>query len=159
MKKKDVNKINKEITKETSFPELKNASDAIQRFDKLLEEMNSAAINHVAIEDFLKIGKEMDLVLEEIELGCLNQIELQNKLNKHIKKVNKKVCIILNKGVVRDGNGIDIRKTLEIHENIKILLEEMDYTLSKDIPFSDALRKVTNIENELNLIIKKIEED
>ena len=63
---------------------------------------------------------------------------------------------ILNKGTV-GGNVFRLQQTLELHERIKSIWEELDYTLSEDITKEEALKKLSSVERELERIRKEVE--
>ena len=72
-----------------------------------------------------------------------------NEIDKRVKEVKEKAEKILNKGVV-GKDSLKLQNTLESHVHIKILLDELEYTLSKDIPIEEALNKISSIEKELD---------
>lgn len=80
------------------------------------------------------------------------------KINKRIEEVEKKAESILNKGVIGEG-PFKLHETLKSHERIKILLEELDYTLQKDIPAKDVLTKISSIEKEIDLIQGEVQKE
>lgn len=86
----------------------------------------------------------------------MNCPKTKSEINKKVREVTKKAEDIVNKGVIgRDSS--ELQKTLESHERIKFLLDELDYTLSKDIPVDVVLEKISSIEREIDLIQKEAE--
>ena len=86
----------------------------------------------------------------------MNYPKTKNEMDKRVEKVKQKAEDILNKGVIgRDSSKL--QKTLESHESIKILLDELEYTLQKDIPEKDVLMKLSSIERKIELIQEETE--
>ena len=79
---------------------------------------------------------------------------LNSEINKRVEEVKIKAEKILNKGVIGE-DSLKLQNTLETHEHIKILLEELEYTLSKDITTEEVLNKISSIEKELNELMPK----
>lgn len=82
----------------------------------------------------------------------------KNEMDKKIKQVRKKAEDILNKGVIGRGSS-KLQTTLESHQRIKILLDELDYTLQKDIPVEEVLKKISSVEKEIDLIRNRDEKE
>ena len=82
----------------------------------------------------------------------MNDLKIKNEMNKKIKEVKQKAEEILNKG---GNDSLRLQRTLESHGRIRVLLNEMDYTLSKDIPIENVLDKISSIEKELNELNKE----
>ncbi len=78
----------------------------------------------------------------------------KNEISKRVKEVESKAEKILNQGVV-GKDSLKLQNTLEAHARIKFLLEELDYTLSKDIPSEDVLDKISSVEKELDNVFPK----
>ena len=74
-----------------------------------------------------------------------------SEVSTKVKEVEKKAERFLNKGVV-GKSPFNLQRTLEAHEKIKLLLEELEYFLQKDIPEEEVLKKISNIEKEIDLI-------
>lgn len=86
----------------------------------------------------------------------INYPKTKNEMDKKVEEVKKKAEQISNKGVIgRDPSKI--QKTLESHGRIKILLDELEYTMQKDIPVEDVLMKISSIEREIELIQEETE--
>ena len=86
----------------------------------------------------------------------MNYPKTKNEMDKKVEEVKKKAEQILNKGVIGRGPS-KIQKTLESHGRIKILLDELEYILQKDIPVEDVLTKISSIEREIDVIRKEAE--
>lgn len=84
----------------------------------------------------------------------MNDLKIKNEMNKKIKEVKQKAEEILNKGVI-GNDSLRLQRTLESHGRIRVLLNELDYTLSKDIPIENVLNKISSIEKELNELNKE----
>ena len=80
----------------------------------------------------------------------------KSEVVKKVERIKKKVEKLLNKGVL-GKSPLRLEETLESHQTVKVLLEELDYTLSMDIPEEMVLNKISNIEKELNLMLKQSE--
>ena len=80
------------------------------------------------------------------------------KIDKRIEELEEKAERILNKGVIGTG-PFKLQETLKSHERIKILLEELDYTLQKDIPAKEVLTKISSIEKEIDLIQGEVQKE
>jgi len=80
----------------------------------------------------------------------------KSELGEKVKNVRQKAEEILNKGVI-GKEPLRIRRTLEFHERIKILLEEMDYILENDVSDEELVSKVSDIEREFDVIKKESE--
>ncbi len=78
----------------------------------------------------------------------------KNEISRRVKEVESKAEEILNQGVV-GKDSLKLQNTLEAHARIKFLLEELDYTLSKDIPSEDVLDKISSVEKELDNVFPK----
>lgn len=73
------------------------------------------------------------------------------KLKEKIKKLRNNAEKILEKGLI--GSGPEkLERTLETHEHLKYLLEELEYLLQKDIPEEEVLAKISIIEKEIDTI-------
>ena len=86
----------------------------------------------------------------------MNNPKKHEEMNRELEKVREKAESILNKGIVGAG-PFKLEKTLEAHEQIKILLEELDYTLAKDIPEEEVLSKIHIIDKELDSVQEETE--
>lgn len=70
-------------------------------------------------------------------------------LNERIKKIRSKAEDILNKGLVGEGSS-KLEKTLEMHEHLKNLLDELNFGLAEeDISQEIINEKISAIEEEL----------
>lgn len=78
----------------------------------------------------------------------------KNEISRRVKEVESKAEEIVNQGVV-GKDSLKLQNTLEAHARIKFLLEELDYTLSKDIPSEDVLDKISSVEKELDNVFPK----
>lgn len=78
----------------------------------------------------------------------------KNEISRRVKEVESKAEEILNQGVV-GKDSLKLQNTLEAHARIKFLLEELDYTLSKDIPSEEVLDKISSVEKELDNVFPK----
>ncbi len=86
----------------------------------------------------------------------MNYPKTKDGLDKKVKEVKQKIEEFLNRGVIgRDSTKL--QETLEFHERIKILLDELEYILQKDIPVEDVLTKISSIEREIDVIRKEAE--
>ena len=74
-----------------------------------------------------------------------------NEVSTKVKEVEKKAENFLNRGVI-GKSPFNLQRTLDAHERIKLLLEEMEYFLQKDIPEEVVLKKISNIEKEIDLV-------
>ena len=75
----------------------------------------------------------------------------KSEIEKKVKELKQKAERILNDGVKNS-----LKETLESHAFIKILFEELEYTLSKDdISNEEILRKISSIEKELDEMEKE----
>lgn len=86
----------------------------------------------------------------------MNYPKTKSEMDKKVEEVKKKAEQILNKGVIGSGSS-KLQKTLESHARIKILLDELEYTMQKDIPVEDVLMKLSSIEKEIELTQEEAE--
>lgn len=86
----------------------------------------------------------------------MNYPKTKNEMDKNVEEVKQKAEQILNKGVIGIG-PLKLQKTLESHGRLKILLDEMEYTMQKDIPEEDVLMKLSSIKKEIELIQEEFE--
>lgn len=86
----------------------------------------------------------------------MNYPKSKNEIDKKVEEVKQKAEQILNKGVMGSGSS-KLKKTLDSHERIKILLDELEYTMQKDISEEDVLRKLASIEKEIELTQEEAE--
>ena len=76
-------------------------------------------------------------------------------LDERIKDVQEKARLLINKGVI-GTDSMSIQRTLEMHERVKALLEELDRTLEKDIPKKLVIEKISSVEKELDIVNKQV---
>ena len=73
-------------------------------------------------------------------------------LNKKKKKIRNKAEDILNKGLVGEGSS-KLEKTLDMHEHLKVLLDEFNFVLAEeDLPKECINKRISVIEKELEKI-------
>lgn len=73
----------------------------------------------------------------------------EEKLSIEIDRTYHTASEIINKGIV--GNSyFSLKNTLELHQRIKILLDELDYTLSRDIPIEYCIDKAVSVRESMN---------
>ena len=73
-------------------------------------------------------------------------------LNERIKKIRNKAEDILNKGLVGEGSS-KLEKTLDMHEHLKVLLDEFNFVLAEeDLPKESINKRISVIEKELEKI-------
>ena len=72
----------------------------------------------------------------------------RENLNEEIRKTKAIAKKIVNQGVIGEKH-FSLESTLELHQTIKILLEELDYTLSHDIPIEWCIDKSINVRMEM----------
>ena len=65
----------------------------------------------------------------------------KDTINKKVKEVKKMAEDIINQGVVGEGY-LKLQKTLEMHGKVEALLDDMDYTVQKDLPSKEILEKM-----------------
>lgn len=75
----------------------------------------------------------------------------KDTINKKVKEVRKMAENIINQGVVGEGY-LKLQKTLEMHGKIEALLDDMDYTVQKDLPAKEILEKISSVESQLEEI-------
>ena len=75
----------------------------------------------------------------------------KDTINKKVKEVRKMAENIINQGVVGEGY-LKLQKTLEMHGKIEALLDDMDYTVQKDLPATEILEKISSVESQLEEI-------
>lgn len=86
----------------------------------------------------------------------MNKPETEKRLERKVKSIRRKAEKIVNKGIIGE-TPFNLEKTLECHQQLKNLLEKMEYNLEKDIPTENVLKEISNIEKEMNLIQKETE--
>lgn len=79
----------------------------------------------------------------------MNCPETKNELRQKIRELKEKAEKIVDKGVIGEG-PFKLQNTLESHEKIKNLFEELDFLLEKDIPEERVLVKISSIEKVLD---------
>ena len=73
----------------------------------------------------------------------------EKELNERVKEIRRKAERMLKKGLLGEGSS-RLEKTLEMHEHLKILLEELNFTLAEeDISEEIINEKISEIEKEL----------
>lgn len=75
----------------------------------------------------------------------------KDTINKKVKEVKKMAEDIINQGVVGEGY-LKLQKTLEMHGKVEALLDDMDYTVQKDLPAKEILEKISSVESQLEEI-------
>lgn len=75
----------------------------------------------------------------------------KDTINKKVKEVKKMAEDIINQGVVGEGY-LKLQKTLEMHGKVEALLDDMDYTVQKDLPSKEILEKISSVESQLEEI-------
>lgn len=84
----------------------------------------------------------------------MNYSKKTDEMEKRIKEMKQEVEDFLNQGVI-GTDSYKLQKTLESHERIKILLDDWEYFLDKDVPEEILLDKISNIRKEIRLIRKE----
>ena len=80
--------------------------------------------------------------------------DFQSQVEKKLKQFEIQAKRIVNKGVVNE-----LETTLEAHENILVLLEELHCTLEQDLPEEIVLMKISGIEEVLNSLEKELNQE
>lgn len=73
----------------------------------------------------------------------------EEKLSIEIDRTYHTASEIINKGII-GNNYFRLENTLELHQRIKILLDELNYTLSRDIPIDDCIDKAVSVRESMN---------
>ena len=47
----------------------------------------------------------------------------------------------------------EINQTLEAHTKIKVMFDELEYVLAKDIPNEEVVKKISSIDKELEKLL------
>ena len=76
-----------------------------------------------------------------------------DEIDVKIQEIKKKSIEILNEGLIGKGN-LSLQQTLESHQNIKSLLDELDYVMQSDIPIDLLEAKISSIQKEIERIYK-----
>ena len=76
-----------------------------------------------------------------------------DEIDVKIQEIRKKSIEILNEGLIGKGN-LSLQQTLESHQNIKSLLDELDYVMQSDIPIDLLETKISSIQKEIERIYK-----
>lgn len=79
----------------------------------------------------------------------------KDTINKKVKEVKKMAEDIINQGVVGEGY-LKLQKTLEMHGKVEALLDDMDYTVQKDLPAKEILEKISSVESQLEEISESL---
>ena len=75
----------------------------------------------------------------------------KDTINKKVTEVKKMAEDIINHGVVGEGY-LKLQKTLEMHGKVEALLDDIDYTVQKDLPAKEILEKISSVESQLEEI-------
>lgn len=76
-----------------------------------------------------------------------------DEIDVKIREIKKKAIEILNEGLIGKGT-LSLQQTLESHQNIKSLLDELDYVMQSDIPIDFLEAKISSIQKEIERIYK-----
>lgn len=76
-----------------------------------------------------------------------------DEIDVKIREIKKKAIEILNEGLIGKGT-LSLQQTLESHQNIKSLLDELDYVMQSDIPIDLLEAKISSIQKEIERIYK-----